>query len=588
MDKLRPPFDAEYLLSSRRALRRKLLEAGGLLPKKIAILSGSTIGEFRNMLELFLLSYGIKPEFWEGDYGRFYEDARFKNDSLAAFAPDVIVFHTSSRNISRFPAVADSASDRERLLSAELSRWRAAWAGARENYGCPIIINDFEPLPYRAMGNLDAVHQNGRLRFIASLNEGLCAFAGENEGVMVNDLAWLAARIGLDSWASPGDWYMYKYMCAISALPELGFSVANIIKAMFGKSKKALALDLDNTLWGGVIGDEGVDGIRLGVETAEGYAHWELQQYLKQLYDMGVVLTVASKNEEAAALSGFAHPFSVLSEKDMSVIKANWEPKSGNIRAIAGELNIGIDSIVLLDDNPAERRQVTGAIPEVEAPRLTIPESYLTELDRQGYFETVSVTAADLKRNAQYAGNRERAEQSSRFEDYGEYLRSLKMVCTVSPFNDANLERVTQLINKTNQFNMTTRRYNAAETAAMAASPDWLTFAVRLEDVFGDNGIVGVLAAEISDGAARIDTFLMSCRVFKRGLENQMLTELAKRCLARGVDTVRGEYLPTVKNVIIKDFYAQNGFADAGNGIWEISAAALAAAGDGEMEVVCK
>lgn len=588
MDELRPPFDAEKLFSSRRALKKRLSSADGLLPKKIAILSGSTIGEFRNMLELFLLSYGIKPEFWEGDYGRFYEDARFKNDSLAEFAPDLIYFHTSSRNISRFPAVSDGEAEREARLGDELKRWSAAWLGARSNYGCPVIANDFEPLPYRAMGSLDAVHQNGRHRFIASLNDGLYALARENDGVAVNGLSWLASRVGLDKWASAADWYMYKYMCAVSELPELAFSVANVIKAMFGKSKKALALDLDNTLWGGIIGDDGVDNICLGVETPEGWAHWELQQYLKQLYEIGVILTVDSKNEKAAALSGFSHPFSVLKESDFSAFKANWEPKSRNLRAIAQELNIGVDSIVFVDDNPAERKQVADSVPEASVLELTLPENYLAELDRQGYFETVAVTAADLKRNAQYAENRMRAEQAADFEDYGEYLRSLKMVCTVSRFSPANLERVTQLINKTNQFNMTTRRYSAAEVEAMAESGDWLEFCVRLEDIFGDNGIVGILAAKLESGAARIDTFLMSCRVFKRGLELQMLAELAKMCVERGIERVIGEYIPTAKNVIIKDFYAENGFADIGGGFFEIPTASLIEADGQEMEVVYK
>ncbi|MBP3941508.1 MAG: HAD-IIIC family phosphatase [Christensenellaceae bacterium] len=549
------PLNGEAILAKKRALKKQLLAQEGLVEKKIAILSGSTIGEFKNILEIFLLYRGIKPVFFEGQYGMFFEDAVF-SEELRAFAPDIVYFHTSNKNINAFPEPGFSDEEREALLQSEYSRFEKAW----QSLSCVIIQNNFEALDYRLMGNMDSIHKNGRNRFIARLNALFGEYQEKHEGFYINDINYLAASFGLDKWHDRTAWYLYKYLCTLPAIPHICDSLSKIIKAIYGKNKKSMAIDLDNTLWGGVIGDDGVSGIALGKESPQGMVYADLQDYIKTLGQMGISLNICSKNEEAAALSGFTHPSSILKKEDFILIKANWEPKSENIASIAKELNIGLDSVVFFDDNPAERQIVRGFNPEVEAPELTEAEDFLRILDRKGYFETIRLMKDDLIRNEAYRGNIKRQAQQAAFTDYGEYLRSLAMRCRIEDFGGGNIARVTQLINKTNQFNFTTWRLSEAEVLDLAEDPNRISFAAALEDRFGDNGIVGILSAEIMEDTADISLFLMSCRVFKRDLENVMLQELILRLREKGVKKLIGRYIPTAKNVIIKDFYPKFGF----------------------------
>lgn len=561
-DLLDLPLEPALILQKKRALKRELAAREGLVPKRVAILSGSTVGEIKNVLEVLLLAQGIRPEFYVGGYGLFYENLVFDDGSLAAFAPDFIYIHTSLRNLKTLPCPADSEPDAQAKQDAEFARFETA-ARAALGFGCPVILNNFELPAWRVMGNRDAVDARGKVRFVRQLNERLAALAQSTPNLYLNDLAYLQALYGMDRFSDQTAWYAYKYCCAIDCISYLCQSVANIIKSLLGKNKKALALDLDNTLWGGVVGDDGPEGLVLGSESPAGMAYSEFQAYLKELGQLGVLLNVCSKNEAANAEAGLARADSLLRRDDFVSFKANWEPKHLNLAAMAQELNLLPDSFVFVDDNPAEREIVRQQLPAVAVPELGAPEEYIAALDRRGYFEVTTLSADDRKRADMYKQNAQRAALEQNFANYGDYLKSLEMVGEFGPFDSAHAERITQLINKTNQFNLTTRRYTPAEVEALIGDNGHITLYGRLVDKFGDNGIVTALIGEVQGDILDIQLWIMSCRTFKRRLEHALFDELVAEAARRGIRRIVGHYRPTAKNLLVKDFYATIGFEKA-------------------------
>ena len=559
MDPFAYPLDTATILQKKRSLKRTLLEQPGLIEKKVALLSGSTIGEIKNILELFLLRQGIKPVFYEGGYGLFFENLVFDDGSLAAFAPDLIYIHTSVRNLKLWPNPGDGPEQVQQKLSAEYSRFEQAIRAAL-GFGCPVICNNFDLPVYRVMGNREGSALEGRVHFVRQLNQQLSSLVQASSILYLNDLAYLQALHGMDRFSSQTAWYAYKYAVSIDCIPYLCQSIANITKSLFGKNKKALALDLDNTLWGGIVGDDGPEGIVLGSESPAGMAYSEFQSYLKELSSLGVLLNVCSKNQEEAALSGLARADSVLTREDFICFKANWEPKSHNVAAMAKELNILPESIVFVDDNPAEREIVRQELPGVAVPEMTCPEEYIAVLDRSGYFEVTTLSADDAKRSAMYRQNLERSQLEQSFGDYNDYLKSLDMHCQIGRFDAPHAERITQLINKTNQFNLTTRRYTAAEISALMENPDYLTLYGRLTDRFGDNGLVTAIIGHREGKVLDLELWIMSCRTFKRRLEHAMFDQLVAQAKAMGIETIIGHYYPTAKNLLVRDFYATIGF----------------------------
>ena len=559
MNILDHPIDAALILQKKRALKRELSAREGLVEKRVAILSGSTIGEIQNILELFLLEQGIRPVFWQGGYGLFYENLVFDDGSLAAFSPDLVYIHTSSRNVRGWPCPADTAQRAEELLAAEYARFEAA-AKAALGLGCPVILNNFELPVYRVMGNREGSDARGRVRFVRRLNEKLAALADATPNLYLNDLAYLQAQLGMDRFSDQTAWYAYKYCCAIACIPYLCQSVANIIKSLLGRNKKALALDLDNTLWGGIVGDDGPEGLALGSESPAGMAYSEFQVYLKELAQTGVLLNVCSKNEEANALAGLARADSVLRREDFVSFKANWEPKHENLAAMAKELNLLPESFVFVDDNPAEREIVRTQLPGVAVPELTSPEEYIAAIDRSGYFEVTTLSADDRKRVEMYKQNAQREAAQQSFTDYNDYLRSLEMTGEFGVFDNEHAERICQLINKTNQFNLTTRRYTPADVEGLIGDPGHITLYGRLVDKFGDNGIVTALIGRLEGETLDIELWIMSCRTFKRRLEHAMFDELVRLARDKGVKRIVGHYYPTAKNLLVRDFYATIGF----------------------------
>jgi FkbH-like protein len=384
--------------------------------------------------------------------------------------------------------------------------------------------------------------------------------AREYENFHICDINYISADYGLKEWSDPFYYHMYKYAMNVNAIPYLAFNIANIIKSIYGKNKKGMVLDLDNTLWGGVIGDDGVDNIVLGPEESEGQVYSEFQRYVKEQAQLGVILNIDSKNDEANALAGLNHPDSELHRDDFVCIKANWEPKDRNFREIAGETNLLPESLLFIDDNPAERHIVTEQLPGVVAPEIGEVHQYIQNIDRGGYFEVTAFSADDAKRGEMYKENAKRAELQASFENYRDYLLSLDMKGVIRTFEPVYMARIAQLTNKSNQFNLTTRRYTQAEIEEIAGNADYITLYGKLIDRFGDNGVVSVVIGHKVGGECRIDLWIMSCRVLKRDMEFAMMDTLVEKCRDAGLHTIRGFYYPTAKNAMVKDFYALQGF----------------------------
>ena len=560
IQELWPPFDARLLLRRRKAYLRDLRQRAGLLPLRIAVLGGWTSEEVVNLLELFLLERGISPEFYQSDYNRYYEEAVLDPSSLEAFRPQIVYIHTASVNLRRYPPSSATESEFKAALRGEMERWEQIWSSLDSRLGCQLIQNNFDPVA-GVLGNLDASSWGGRGHFVARMNIELAGHARANKRLLIHDLHGVATQLGRDQWAAPERWYSYKLVTTAQGSGALAYSLAALIGAVVGKSRKCLILDLDNTLWGGVIGDDGLEHIHLGRETPQGEAFTAFQEYCLELHRRGVLLAVCSKNEEEIARTGFQHPDSVLRLDHFAAICANWEPKSENIKAIAAQLNLGLDALVFVDDNPAERELIRAQLPEVAVPEVGSEVSRFADiLNDGGYFEPVALSQEDLERGRLYATNAERHTMQARYADYGEYLQALEMTAEISPFRPAYLDRIAQLTNKTNQFNLTARRYNRAELEHMAADPQFLTFAGHLRDRFGDNGLVSVVIGRKDGRRLHLDLWLMSCRVLKRDMEAAMLDALVERASAAGIKEMIGYYQRTSKNDMVAEHYARLGF----------------------------
>lgn len=576
MKELEYPFNSEFILQNKRKIKRQLLEANSSwIEKRIAILGGSTTSNIKVALELFLLNQGIKPSFYESEYNQYYQDAMFSNSELDEFKPEIVYIHTSNRNVTSYPVLSDSLDSVEGLLNAEYDKFYSVWQHLSNRFHCPIIQNNFEMPMYRLMGNKDASDIHGAVNFLTRLNLKFYEYAQTHDDFFICDINYISADFGLKEWSDPFYWYMYKYVLNVSAIPLLAFNVANIIKSMLGKNKKGFVLDLDNTLWGGIVGDDGAENLKMGPEESTGQVYTEFQKYIKAHKQLGLVLCVDSKNDEANALAGLNHINCELKPDDFVTIKANWEPKDRNFVTIANELSLLPESLVFIDDNPAERHIVTEQLKGVSAPDIGESHQYIQAIDRSGFFETTYLSADDMKRNEMYKENAERARTQASFADYGEYLDSLEMKAEIKSFGPVYMERIAQLTNKSNQFNLTTKRYTQAEIESTAADPDFITLYGKLEDKFGDNGVVAITIGRVEDTTCHIDLWLMSCRVLKRDMEFAMMDQLVQECKSRGVTEVRGYYYPTAKNGMVKDFYKTMGFSllkeENGNTVWSLN-----------------
>ena len=565
-----------FILRNKRLIKRSFLASN---PKciylKIAVLGGSTTSEITNILELFLLENGIKPVFYESEYNQYYNDSVFPNQKLLDFKPQIVFLHTTNVNIDNYPTSQDTQEEVDQKIILEKNKFISIWKSLENTFKPIIIQNNFDYLPYRIMGNKDSYDYRGKNNFIIKINSFISEYASAHKNFYINDINYLSAKYGLDRWHSLKHWVMYKYCCDFEAIPEISFNVANIIKSIYGKNKKGIVLDLDNTLWGGVIGDDGVEGIELGPETPIGQSYYFFQNYLKDLKDIGIILNINSKNEYGNAIKGLNHPNSVLTPDQFISIKANWEPKNVNFINIAKELNLLPESLVFIDDNPAERNIVKEYIPNIEAPDIDTVDEYIKVIDKMGYFEVTNLSNDDLKRNEMYKANLEREKEIQSFNSYDDYLKSLDMKAVIRPFESIYFSRIAQLSNKSNQFNLTTKRYTEEEISKVSSDCNKITLYGKLIDKFGDNGIVSLVIGDIREEELHIELWLMSCRVLKRNMEFAMMDEVISFAKKKGIKKIIGYYYPTSKNSMVKDFYGQFGFSKTSENdyetIWELN-----------------
>lgn len=539
MKELNYPFDPEWVLKKKKSIKRQLLEDENVsyINKKIAILGGQTTNDIKNILELFLLNYGIRPIFYESEYNMYYEDGMFSNPELEEFTPDLVYICTCIRNITNWPELVNDRKTVDEKLDVNANKFIGLWEHIRDTYHCPIIQNNFEYPFYRLLGNRDASDYRGHVNFVTRLNQRFYDYVDTHEGIYICDVNYISSSYGLDKWAAPYYWHMYKYAVAVPAIPYLSFNVANIVKSIYGKNKKAFNLDMDNTLWGGIVGDDGADNIEIGQETSLAQTYSEFQEYLKMHKQLGVLLTVNSKNDKENALAGLNRPDSILKPDDFVTIKANWNPKSQNLIETANEMALLPESYVFVDDNPAERAIIESQIPGVAIPEIEGVEHYIQTIDKSGFFEVTSISSDDLKRAEMYKENAKRSQLQATFVNYEDFLKSLEMKGEIHTFVPAYMSRIAQLTNKSNQFNLTTRRYTQDEIEAVADDADHITLYGKLADKFGDNGVVSIVIGRIGGDnrdELHMELWLMSCRVLKRDMEFAMMDELVEKAKKPG------------------------------------------------------
>ena len=572
-----PGLDYTSLQALGRVRRELKGKTSLALPRaKLAVLGSFTTKQLVNFIDLYTFSAGADLEIYEAEYGVFRQEIFDPTSKLYDFRPGILFLATTWRDLAHRPLANFSASEVQSAAEAEQNEWLELWQKAHSEFHCQIIQNNFAMPAWRTFGNYEMRHPASLGRYVARMNQLLADAAPSF--TIIHDADHLAACAGRWTWEDPRFVHQAKMPCGPEFLPDYAHSVASLIAAQLGMAKKCIVLDLDNTIWGGVIGDDGLGGIRLGQGDPEGEAFLAFQQYLKDLGCRGVLLAVCSKNQERIARDAFDnHPEMVLRLSDVSCFVANWDDKPSNLRGIAKQLNIGLQSLVFIDDNPAERAVVRQLLPEIAVPEL--PEDvtgYIQSIERHRYFQLLSVGNEDFQRTEYYRADAMRREAQTSAADIDGFLASLKMVGRVSPITSVTLERSAQLIQRSNQFNLTTRRHSAAELSGFLADPSWVTCTVSLADRFGDNGLISVLLARVQDTFLEIDTWVMSCRVLKRGVEQLLLNHLCDLALERGLQTIRGQFIPTAKNDLVREHYSVLGFSKTSSGPdgqskWELS-----------------
>ena len=536
----------------------------------VAILGGSTTDLIKKTLSKLMLTNKIKVNIYESNYNQFYFEAINISKKLKFFNPDIIYIHITNKNIEPFPKVEDSDAKISKLLKQNIEKFHTIWKSLTKEFNCTIIQNNFEFLNYSSLGNLDSSKNYGKINFINQLNAALYKKIQNFNNIIINDINLISSRFGLKKWQDDTLYFNYKYALSFDAIQVLAYSISRIILSLLGKSKKCLVVDFDNTIWGGVIGEVGEKNIEIGNDSPRGEIFLRFQKYLLDLTSIGIILAGCTKNEYKVAASGLKNKNCIIKENNFAVIQANWKNKAENIRIIAKKLNIGLDSIVFVDDSKFERESVKTQLPMVAVPEIgEDPENFIHNLDILNYFEKSILSKEDLKRSNYYENNFKREQIKTKYKDYKEYLKSLKMKSLFKNFNKYNMTRVIQLINKTNQFNLTMKRMSEKDVLKISNDKNYLTISANLEDKFGDNGIVTILIAEIKKRKLEIKSWLMSCRVFNRNLEIALFDQLIILCKKKGIENIHGTFIPSDKNNIVKNFYASLNFKKNGKNKWK-------------------
>jgi FkbH-like protein len=556
---------------------------------KVALLGSYTTTQFVPMLRLAAMREGILLEVQEGHYGQYQQEVIDPRSRLYAFDPDFVIFAVHAGEVG-----LPSFSTKPQVdVEAEVSRWKSLWDALASHSKARVIMHNFAVPVEAPMGHLGSRLTGSRASMLQQVNFALGQAAGSS--VSIVDCDRVASLFGKRRWFDDKYWHLSKQAVALDALPLLARHTVAVLAADLGLSKKCLVMDLDNTLWGGVIGEDGLAGIKLGQGSPEGEAFIALQQYAVQLKNKGVILAVCSKNNEADAKEPFEkHPDMVLKLEDLAMFVANWERKSDNIKTIAKTLNIGLDSLVFIDDNPVEREVIRQFLPEVEVlPLPRDPAGYARALADYLMFETSSFTKEDAEKTEQYRAKAQISQLEAAAGSIEDFYRSLQMQAVVQPFDELHLPRIVQLLGKTNQFNLTTRRHTMQAVRQFMADPNCAHFYLKLRDRFTDHGLVSMIIARKDGDVMDIDTWLMSCRVIGRTVEAELLSQVSAAAQRLGCTTIRGTFIPTAKNEMVKEVFGQYGFAKVSTAadcttVWQYDLAAQGPIVNGFIELIAE
>jgi len=563
-----PSLDLNQLTKLAGAIGRARGEGKSLSPLtpfRLAVLSNSTIDLIVPALVASAARHGIALEVVQPSYDQVAQEALTPDSKVNSSKPDAVLFALDYRGLPLKLSLGDPESAAATVQGA-IGYLQALSNGIKASTNAVCIFQSFAPPAESLFGSLDRTLPGTMRSLIDGINRELAEFVSGSGDVLL-DVAALAETVGLSDWHDPQLWNMAKFSFSDQLIPLYADHVARVVAAIRGKSGKVLILDLDNTVWGGVIGDDGLDGIQIAQGDARGEAHLAVQRLALDLRQRGIVLAVSSKNTDEVARAPFEkHPEMLLKLDHIAVFQANWNDKATNIQAIAEELSLGLDAMVFLDDNPVERGLVRKLLPQVAVPELPEePAYYARTLAAGGYFEAVAFASEDLKRAGFYQDNARRASLQKQVGGVDAYLTSLEMSITFQPFDATGRARIVQLINKSNQYNLTTRRYTDPEVTEAENDASVFTLQVRLADIFGDNGMISVVICRPGEsGEWEIDTWLMSCRVLGRKVEHMVLREILGHARVAGIHKLMGVYRPTERNKLVVDHYAKLGFAKAG------------------------
>ncbi len=558
----------------RHAVDKSSPERLPLTSVRVALLSSFSIEFLHDALIALGFLEGLRVELYQAGFGQFRQEILNRDSGLYAFAPDAVVLALEGRDLvpDLYRHDVTDTTDLNAAV-AEAGRELAELAQAfRERSAATLLIHNFVPPTWRRLGILDGQAERSQADLVATLNADLGSACRASRGIHMVDYAGLVQRRGALSWYDDRMTLYARAPVARGALPELAREYVKFLRALTGKAKKCLVLDLDNTLWGGVVGEEGPQGIALGPEYP-GNAFIDFQRAVRGLRQRGVILAIASKNNPGDVDEVFAsNGQMVLRRQDFSVVRVGWNAKSQSVSEIAAHLNIALDHIVYVDDNPAECDEVAHALPAVTVLSLPAqPEHFVRTLLEPGYFDSLSMSTEDVRRAELYEQRDQAEELRAQSESLEDFYRRLEMEVTFAPVDNTSVARAAQLTQKTNQFNVTTIRYTEAEVLERCADPDTLVKTVRVRDRFGDNGIVGVMMARASGSDVEIDTLLLSCRVIGRTVETAMLAHVSEYATQRGAQRIRGRIVPTAKNAPVRDLYERHGFqSDPSDGAGQI------------------
>lgn len=533
---------------------------------RLAVVGDCATQHISSALKGFGAFSGMPCDVFDADYDQIRAQITDPSSEVYSFNPDfLVVINCTERLWEQYCSDSERESFAERKAEEIKALWTAFSTNSPES---KLLQFNFPEMDDRVFGNYSQKVSSSFLYQTRKLNLLLADGARDSKGVFLIDISSLQSRVGRELFASDKLYYIAKMPMSLDVLPSVAKEVFDVIAAIRGSIKKCVVLDLDNTLWGGVIGDDGMSGIQIG-DLGLGHAFSDFQSWLKELKKRGVLLAVCSKNNEDTAKEPFEkHPDFVLRLEDFSIFVANWEDKASNIRYIRDVLNLGMDSFVFIDDNPFERDLVKSMIPEITVPDLPDdPSRYLSYLRSLNLFETASYSEADTVRTDQYREEVGRTQAKAQFGSFDDYLKSLEMKAEYSPFDEFHTPRIAQLTQRSNQFNLRTVRYTEDQIAAASEDDSRITLYFTLRDKFGDYGLISVVIMDKKDDETLfIDTWLMSCRVLKRGMEEFIINKVVETAKKNGFSHVIGEYLPTPKNAMVKDIYSRLGFSDEGGG----------------------